>query len=301
MPFIRGTRLPILNGNAPVVLPQAGPYAGLGIVYASSLTNFVSSSGSTNFGIQNRAAPFKRNNLTISGTKIMVPQQGSCFGWFNRISITGSAYINANGGNGGTNSGVDGGAGGSGGSGGGGGAAADSTLVTMGGVAGSGTDGTPGEDSDMGFGGGGGSGYANTRWAADGYTYPTGGNSDSLGGNGFGGAANGLNDATLGLGTCGGPGGGGIVCLVANYGSGTSVNATIQARGGEPGADDFTNFTTGGGGGSIIICLMHYTGTWTYDVNAGADGGLGGAPGTAKIYKIKADMSLTEMSWTDVW
>lgn len=286
-----------------IYLPAAGPYAGLTPVLASSLSNFTSSSGSTSMGTQNRAAPFKRNLYTISGTKIIVPNQGSCFGWFNICTIGAGTYIHANGVDGGyQGGGPDGANGGSGGSGGGGGASADSTLIIPGGSSVSGTDGTAGGDGDLGgIGGAGGSGYANSRWALDGYTYPTGGNASVVGGNGFGGGGDGLHadPAITGPdGAAGGPGGGGIVVIVCNSLLGSGM---IKARGGAPGSDVYTNFTFEGGGGAILVCAVHYTGLITVDVSPGGDGGFGGTSGTAEIYKINPDMSLTAKLWTDVW
>lgn len=299
MPLFRGSRLSKISKSSIVYLPQAGPYAGLGVVRVMSLGNFTSSSGSTNFGTQNRAAPFKRNRFTISGTKIMIPNQGSCFGWFNICSVGAGTVIHADGGDGGNSSPGNAGNGGTGGTGGGGGAGSDSGRNLAGGTATSGTDGGPGEDGDLNVGGFGGTGYANTRWAADGYTYGNGGNSDCLGGNGFGGGAFGLGFNGLTADPMpGGPAGAGIVCLVVNYLSGTG---TIRARGGAPGSDPATNFTNEGGGGVIYVCARHYTGGLTVDVTPGGGGGFGGTSGTAQIFKINSDMSLTAKLWTDSW
>lgn len=281
------------------VLPQAGPYTGLGVFKVSSLTNFISSSGSSSMGVQNRAAPFKRNLYTISGTKIIIPNQGSCFGWFNICTIGAGTVVHADGGDGGNSSPGVAGTGGNGGTGGGGGAGNDSARSLAGGLAVSGTDGTAGEDGDLNTGGVGGSGYANVRWAADGYIYGNGGNSDSVGGNGFGGGAHGLSYNGLTSDPMpGGPAGGGIVVIVCNSLLGTG---TIRARGGVPGSDPATNFTNEGGGGVIYVCAMHYSGGLTADVQPGGFGGFGGTSGTAQIFQINADMSLTAKLWTDVW
>lgn len=283
-----------------VVLPQAGPFSAGGVVLASSLSNFSGSSGSTHLGTQNRAAPFKRNLFTITGTKIIIPNQGSAFLWANIVSLGAGTIFHADGGDGGSSDSATAGVGGSGGTGGGGGAGKDDTVNRAGGVALTGVDGSAGEDGDLVLGGLGGTGYANTRWALDGYVYPTGGNGDINGGNGYGGGANGLlfQVATNIDPMPGGPAGAGIVVIVCNALSGTG---TIRARGGAPGSDPSTDFTNEGGGGAILVCTKSYTGQLTVDVTAGAGGGFGGTPGTASIYKINSDLSLTAKLWTDVW
>jgi hypothetical protein len=293
-------RMSVQTSGDLTLLPAAGPFAGLTAPLASSLTNFSGSSGSTHLGVQNRASPFKRNLFTITGTKIIIPNQGSAFLWANVVTIGAGTVMHADGEDGGSSSPGNAGNGGSGGTGGGGGAGSDSGRDLAGGTAVTGTNGNMGEDGDLNLAGFGGTGYALTRWALDGYTYPTGGNGDVVGGNGYGGGAYGLGfQASIHSDPMpGGPAGAGIVVIVCNslLGSGT-----LRSRGGAPGSDPATDFTNEGGGGAILVCTRSYTGQLTVDVTAGGGGGFGGTDGSAKIYKINSDLSLTAKLWTDVF
>ena len=190
-----------------------------------------------------------------------------------------------------------GGTGGNGASGGGSGTSGYSGFAGFGGRFGS--------DGDS-LGGVGGKGWART-YAAD-FFYGVGGNGGAglgccpptvpggEGGNGGGGGGGG---SWTNLPTYGGGGGGGLIVIAADRLSGPG---RLSVRGGSGG--NVNGVRPGGGGGGVIwVAARSYDGQLTVDVGGGAGMMVmePGGSGTARIFQIAADGSLTERRFTDQW
>lgn len=249
--------------------------------------------------IYTRVNPFSAKTLTVNGTVSWDTNTYSAiFMNVNQLVLGTSAVIDASGT---TATGASGtGVAGKGGSGGGSGSNASGNAGGTGG-----TDGSPGLTFSSRAGGIG----TCTRYRA-GFDYGNGGTGGTAkaggAGPGVGGAGTnacgGGGGGGSGGGAGGGPGGGGggLVVVIANDISGTG---TIKAAGGG-GSTSGSNFGGGGGGGVIWIAAKTYNGGITADVSGGAAGGTGasdGSSGTAKIFKINNDGTLTQKLFSDSW
>lgn len=224
--------------------------------------------------------PFVAANLTIDGiVKPLLPGPTGLFLVARNISFNGGSVLSANGQNG---SGTTGGSGGSGGG--------SGTGCGQAGAGGSGRQGHGQLTVGLGFG----------FIASAGFNFGNGGaggNGGSLsggaGGIGFGGGG-GTQAGCSGTNGAGG-GGGGLIVIVAESMTGPG---DIRATGGN-GATDGTA-GGGGGGGVIWIAVQSYDGASTATVSGGTGLNAGGS-GSAQIFQLNLDGTLTPRAFTDSW
>ncbi|HVJ66142.1 MAG TPA: tandem-95 repeat protein [Bdellovibrionota bacterium] len=246
-----------------------------------------------------RVKPYAAKTLTINGT-VSAASTGPTVMFLRAetLAMGTSAILSVDGAAG---SGLIGGRGGSGGG------SANTSTGTNGQNGGSATDGGSFNNSTAV------GGIGTAQMYNDGFTYGNGGNggkgadigsvggSGGTAGNGFGGGGGG----SYGQNTVGGAGGGGggMIVIIADSITGTG---TVRARGGA-GVLGTSNRDGGGGGGGVIwIATKAYTGGLTADVTGGAPGGTGnnaaaGSAGTARIFKLNNDGTLTLKSFSDTW
>ncbi|MBK7960150.1 MAG: DUF2341 domain-containing protein [Bdellovibrionales bacterium] len=241
--------------------------------------------------------PYSINTLNLTGTITYAPATpAAVFLRVNHIAFAPGSIVQANG----TDHYSPGFLlnGGSGGSGGGGGGAGGGCTLLPGAPGGSGTHG-----ARMSWVGEGGVGWERF-YNPFGFEFGKGGD----GGNGAGSSNKGYGTVSAGGGggagvrtACsssgGGGGGGGLVVIVANNITGPGQ---IRALGGN---GNTANGSSGGagGGGVIWIATKNYSGELTATVSGGTMGNAAGGTGTAKIFQIGSDNTLTQRLFNESW
>lgn len=230
------------------------------------------------------ANPFRARNLTISGYNYYLPSgPAAIFLAAKAVTFNVGTQLVANGGLGIWEDGGSGGSGGGSGSG-----------CSQSGAGGSGRQGhgtfLPGAGSGFIYTGG--FDFGSGGKGGDGASFGGG-----AGGNGFGGGG-GTANACSGRQGAGG-GGGGLIVIVADSITGPGY---LQAFGGN-GSPVGATVGAGGGGGVIWVATRSYDGALTI----GYSGGVGpnapgfGVFGTARIFQLNPDGSLTPRAFTDSW
>ncbi|MCB0391752.1 MAG: hypothetical protein KDD58_10690 [Bdellovibrionales bacterium] len=236
--------------------------------------------------IYTRVNPYSAKQLTINGNvSHELRKPSAIFLRAESLIFSPGSVLSANGENG-----HDGHYGGEGGNGGAGGTGCGSTGLQI-------TVSTGGVDGPRGGGTcpyGGGVGWG--TFYAKGFFYGLGGrggNSDiGIGGLGSNGAGGGGHSAYNLWG--GGGGGGGLVTIVADSISGPG---TITAKGGN--RNGSTSIIGAGGGGVVWIATKSYSGELIVDVSPGIANGEGATAGTARIFKIESNNTLSEKTFSE--